>query len=142
MRDSFIFYRSFAEAMKELEPEDKATLLEAIINYALDGKQPACTGAAKGMFHLIKPQIDANNKRYENGKKGGRPRNQNKTKEEPKQNQDKTKIKPNVNENVNDNENVNGNVNVYRIADKETIEKRMQALKEKRAEARKERNQK
>lgn len=45
---------------------------EAIINYALDGVEPELNGIISGMFSLIKPNIDANNKKYENGKKGGR----------------------------------------------------------------------
>ena len=62
------------------------------------------------MLELCKPQIDANNRRFENGKKGGR-RNQTETKTEPKQNQTETKTEPNVNVNVNDNVNVNVNAN-------------------------------
>ena len=71
------------------------------------------------IFKLIRPQVDANNKKYENGKKGGRPansaddKNQDETKPKPNDNQSETKPKRNVNDNdnVNVNDNVNENVN-------------------------------
>ena len=103
MRDSFIFYRSFYEACRELDAEEFKTTICALSEYALNGKEPQIKGAAKALFTIMKPIIDANNKRYENGKKGGRP----KTKQEPNNNQDETNIEPNVNVNVNDNVNVN-----------------------------------
>lgn len=117
-RDSFIFYRSFYEAVKVLSKEDKADLFEAITIYALDQKNITLSPIPKAMFKLIKPQLDANYKRYsvgikngqkgaKYGKKGGRPKN-------PQNNPQITPKKPsneNVNENVNVNDNVNDNVN-------------------------------
>ena len=118
-KDSFIFYRSFYEAIKDIPPEEQAAVFRAICEYALNGKKPKIKGTASGMFKLIVPQIDANNARYENGKKGGRPNkikgsgdNLDKTKPKPNHNLDITKPKPNVNVNVNDNVNVNENENV------------------------------
>ena len=106
MRDSIVFYRSFYEAIKEIPLEEQGVVYNAIYGYALDGVEPELTGIAKAIFLLVKPQIDANNTRYENGKKGGKPKtNQNETKTEPKPNQDVTETEPNVNENVNVNEN-------------------------------------
>ena len=108
MRDSFVFYRSFFESFSDLSKKDKLALFDALCNYALNDVEPDLTGAPSAMFKLLKPQVDANNRRYENGKKGGR----------PKQNQTETKVKPNNNQteskpkrNVNDNENVNVNDN-------------------------------
>ena len=112
MRDSFIFYRSFYESLKTLKSREKQKLFEAICEYALNGVEIELTGAADGMFKLLKPQLDANNRRYENGLKGGRPkRNQDETEQEPKQNQNVTKPKRNVNDNDNVNVNVNDNDN-------------------------------
>ncbi len=105
-RDSFIFYRSFFEAAVPLQSKDKLALFEAITNYALNGSLPDLPPIAKAMFTLIKPQLDANQKKYQNGTKGGRP----KTKEEPNDNLNETKSK--ANENVNGNDNVNENKNV------------------------------
>ena len=93
MREGFVFYRSFFEAMKELPAEDFSIIFKALCDYALDDMAPELTGIHKALFELIKPQIDANNRRYENGKKGGRPakkKNQTKTKPKPNRNQTKT----------------------------------------------------
>ena len=105
MRESFVFYRSFFESFEGLSKKDKLLLFEAVCNYALNDIKPDLTGVPLAMFKLLKPQIDANNRRYENGKKGGRPKE---TKTKPNNNQSKTKTKPNVNENVNVNGNGNG----------------------------------
>lgn len=106
MRDSFIFYRSFFESFEGLSKKDKLILFDAICNYALNDIEPQLAGVPLSMFKLLKPQLDANIRRYENGCKGGRPK---KTETKPKENQDKTKEKPNVNDNHNLNLNGNGN---------------------------------
>lgn len=105
-RDSFIFYRSFYEAISELPKENQADTYNAIMEYALNQEEIELTGISKAIFSLVKPQLDANYKKYENGK-------QKKSKTEAKQKQTKSKIgtNVNVNENVNDNENVNVNDN-------------------------------
>lgn len=105
-RDSFIFYRSFYEAISELPKENQADTYNAIMKYALNQEEIELTGISKAIFSLVKPQLDANYKKYENGK-------QKKSKTEAKQKQTKSKIGTNVNENenVNDNENVNVNDN-------------------------------
>lgn len=103
MRDSFIFYKSFYESIKELDPKDQVQIYNAIFEYEFYKIEPELSGVCKSIFTLIIPQLEANNKRYENGKKGGRP----KTKEKPNNNQKETKVKPNVNVNVNVNDNVN-----------------------------------
>ena len=93
MRDSVVFYRSFYEAVKDLPPEQFKASIKAIMEYGLDEKAPESTGIEKTIYLLVKPQIDANNRRYQNGTKGGRP----KTKDNPSDNQDVTEIKPNQN---------------------------------------------
>ena len=120
MRDSFVFYRSFYDAIRTLNKRDQAAVFMAICEYALDEKEPDVSGVPLAMFTIVKPIIEANNHRYENGKKGGRPKkpkdNQwfldEETKPKPNHNQTKTKVKPNVNVNVNVNDNVNENVSV------------------------------
>lgn len=73
-RESFLFYRSFYEAIKCMPPEVQAEIYPAIMEYALFGKLPGkhISDIAKGIFTLIKPNIDTNTARFENGKKGAR----------------------------------------------------------------------
>ena len=115
-RDSFVFYRSFFESVEKLKKNDKLTLYSYICRYALGEEVEELTGVQSAIFDLIKPQIDANTRRYEGGKKGGRP----KTKEKPNNNLGVTIVEPNVNENVNVNVNENENVNVNAAAPTDT----------------------
>lgn len=70
MRDKVIVYRSFFEAVKNLDKKIAGEIFVAICQYGLDGTEPDGLGnTARGMFTLIRPQIDANIKRYDNGKK-------------------------------------------------------------------------
>ena len=100
-RDSFIFYRSFYEAIKEVPAEAQLQIYKAISIYALEQEEIELSGIAKAIFSLVKPQLDANYKKYENGKQ-----TKSKIKAKNKQTESKTGT------NVNDNENVNVNVNV------------------------------
>ncbi len=75
MKDSFIFYRSFYEAIKILPDKKKLEIYEMIIELGLNfNKVESKDNLIKSLFTLIEPQIASNNKRYEDGKKGGRPR--------------------------------------------------------------------
>lgn len=105
MRDSFVFYESFYLSLCELSATQQGKIYTAICRYALYGDEPELKGASAAVFKLIKPQIDANNRRYENGKKGaqhgikgGRSKNPKETPREPQTNPKQT---PNVNVNVN-----------------------------------------
>jgi hypothetical protein len=100
-RDSFIFYRSFFSATKHLNQVEKAQLFEAICSYALDGNLSLLEGTPQGMFELIKPQLDANRKKFENGCK----KKQKISKTEAKNKQTISKDEANVNVNVNVNHN-------------------------------------
>jgi hypothetical protein len=74
MRDSLIFYYSFAKAIQRLPDDQQLKALWAIINYGLDGVEPEDDGELyMSIFDMAKPQIDANVKRKVNGAKGGRP---------------------------------------------------------------------
>ena len=99
-RDSFIFYRSFYDASKCLKTNEKAQLFDAICSYALDEKIEQLDGTAFGMFQLVKPQLDANRKRFQNGcvKK----QNESKREAKEKQNESKREANVNVNKNVNE----------------------------------------
>lgn len=108
-RDSMIFYRSFYESVNGLSPVIKAELYDAIFEYGLNFKEIEFTNEiSKALFTLIKPQLDANIKRFENGKKPKSKQNESKTEAKDKQN--KSKIEANNNVNVNDNVNKNDSI--------------------------------
>lgn len=121
MRESFIFYRSWADAIDTLSDKEQLQIYRAIIGYALDGEEPnidKMSRTSRAMWALIKPQIYSNIKRYEDGCKGGAPKgnaNAKKSTEEkqPKNNHrlipENNRKQPNDNDN--DNENVNDNEN-------------------------------
>lgn len=126
-RDGFVFYKSFYDALKSLDDANiKWKIVEAICEYGLNGNEIELDAISRMAFNLVRPQLDANNKRYLNGKKGasygslgGRPKietpdkpldNPKKTPKKPQENPNQT---PNDNVNVNVNENVNVNDNIY-----------------------------
>lgn len=73
MRESFTFYRSFIEGLRDVDDATFRRLVESISRYALDDIEPELTGLEYGMFTSWKANVDASNKRRENGKLGGRP---------------------------------------------------------------------
>lgn len=107
-RDSFIFYRSFYEAINDLPEKNQLQVYKAICELSLNFDEIDLKGIGLTIFKLIKPQLEANNQRFINGKKGGqygslggRPKKpQNKPQENPKET---------PNNNVNENDNVNDN---------------------------------
>lgn len=138
MADSFIFYKSFQEAIKCLESDDRLQVYEAIADYGLYGeyKEPT-SGVAKAILMMAIPQMDANAKRRDAGKSGGRPKKkpmvsedeesekpmvlkseekkkpmvlENEKSEKPMVITKTKNEKPNVNVNANVNVNVNDNV--------------------------------
>lgn len=127
-RESFIFYQSFSDAISELDDTCRLAVYDAIVQYGLTGEMPEMSGVPKAIMTLIRPQIDANLRRYENGrkgaehgKKGGRPRkntdesNPTETPKKPQENPEITpgegQVNPTGTPNVNDNVNVNDNDN-------------------------------
>jgi len=144
IRDSFVFYKSFLDAIECFPDEVQIVLYKAVTGYALNGIEPQLNGAEKGVWALIKPQLDASINRRDlatNGKKRGAPMgNQNARKKtiqkQFKNNSEgfvlqnsadntlitselgKTKNKKNK---LNVNVNVNVNDNVNSVCKKETI---------------------
>lgn len=108
MRDSSIFYRSFYEAINELPDINKLEVYTAIFEYSFNFNEIELTGISKTIFTLIKPQLEANKKRFENGIKPKVKPEISKT--EAKQKQTKSKVKANNNVNNNNNENINYNL--------------------------------
>ncbi len=86
MKHGFVFYRSWLEAIEELPDALMFELLKAIVYYGLNQEEPAeMTAQARSYWKLIKPIIEANNKRYENGKKAKQKQNGSKTEANEKQ---------------------------------------------------------
>ena len=127
MKDSFVFYASFWEAVKLIpDAAERAQIFSAICEYALLGNQDIeLSGTGQVIFTLIKPQLDANKKRYTNGCKGGRPPKAAEKTEKTNGFQDeKPNVNVNDNDNVNEKENENENVNVNETgAEKETSDR-------------------
>lgn len=74
-REWFIFYNSFYKAISKLPDENQLELYKAIAQYSFDFAEPTnLTWISVVLWDLIKPQLDANNKRYSDWCKGGRPK--------------------------------------------------------------------
>ena len=74
-RESFVFYRSFLGAIREMEEPDQLAMFWAICNYALTGEEPALQSAIqRAVFAVIRPSIDTNIAKRDGGKRGGRPK--------------------------------------------------------------------
>lgn len=127
--NSFVFYRSFYEAIKNLDSETRLQVYDAINEYALNGEEPEINNIAASLMALIKPQIDANQERRINGSKGGRPKKKeeekpmvikkSETKKPTVMKKDENK-KPNANVNANANANVNAN-KIYNLGEFQNI---------------------
>lgn len=117
MRDSFVFYRSFQRSIQHLEASEQLEVYHAIIAYALDQVEPELTRYSQAVWEAIKPQIAANQRKYEAGLRGGKPKaNQDLTIPEPSPNlMYNVNENDNVNEKVNDKENEKENENVQRF---------------------------
>lgn len=112
-RESFVFYKSWQEAIDLLPEDEQAQAYRAIVRYACTGEEPQFDGTVKIVLTMARPVIDTNNRKFEGGFKGGRPR-------KPVVSESKTigyenknhRLGENENEKVNENEkeNVNGTV--------------------------------
>ena len=85
-RESFVFYRSFRDAFRALDKDVRLRMYEAIIDYGLDLIEPHFEGIEKVLWTLIRPQLEANNKRFENGCKGGAPIGNQNARKQPRNN--------------------------------------------------------
>ena len=105
MRDSFVFYSSYADAITMIDdPASQMNVLKAIWAYAFREEEPEEGSLNKIetiIFSMARPTIEASKRNYENGLKGGR----------PKKTPLKTPLLTNDNVNVNDTVNVTKNLN-------------------------------
>lgn len=87
MPKGVVILPSYYEALKVLDEIDRLHVLEAVIEYGLYDCEPQLSPALNGYFLLIKPNIDASQRRHaaavNNGNLGGRPpKNQSKNQSE------------------------------------------------------------
>ena len=112
-KDSFVFYISQYEAIKELEDEQLGKLFRAIFEKQL-GKEVVLENSIKIAFNFIINQMVVDKQKYlkkcetlkNNAKKGGAPKGNQNAKKEKQPNQP-NREKNNLNDNENDNDNVN-----------------------------------
>ena len=112
MRDSVLFYRSFYDALKNIPDEERLKVYDAIMEYSMYDNETALEGVAYAVFLLAKPQIDANNKRYENGCKAKAKQ----TGSKPEANRKQTGSKPEAKEKEKEKEKVKEKDNTYTCA--------------------------
>ena len=95
MKNSFVFYETYYEALKELPDDVQLAFFHYIAEYALYENEPELTGIEKALWIQIKQGLDKSKDRYdrlvENGKKGGRPVENQEKPNETKENQSITK---------------------------------------------------
>lgn len=139
MRDSFVFYRSFLEAIRCIPEESRARALLAVVEYGC-GEEPDVDPndwIVNSILAIAKPNIDSAVKKRTDGRKGGRPKKPvvettlkpvvKTSGYEDGKPMVETTLKPvgksNVNVNVNENVNVNGNgeVNVTSLIDDKDV---------------------
>lgn len=135
IRDSFVMFKNWAEAIEALPEEYQLECFKAVSKYGLTGEIPeGLSPIAKALLISFSIGMENNIARYhasvENGKKGGRPKKKNlekpketcenpnefnKNLEKPKKTQvNLDEPNPNLNVNVN----VNDNVNVIKLVHK------------------------
>lgn len=112
-RESFVFYRSFYESIGRLPDDVQLALFRAVADYGLDQVVPDFTGVpsrpfVEAIFAGIRPQLDANYKRFLNGCGGGAPVGNQNARKQPKNNQKQPNVNANDNENVNEGKRVTG----------------------------------
>lgn len=88
-RDQFTFYRSYLDAIRELPAKEQASIMLAIVRYAIDGEEPTgLSTTGKVVFTLVRPTLDSGRRKSEGGKLGGRG-----NKKQSESNSDKTNEK-------------------------------------------------
>ena len=81
-KKTFVFYKGWAEAIKEMPDDIRLEVYDCIIEYAFSGKIPSLKPMAKIAFNFIKNDIDLATDKYNkkveinriNGANGGRPK--------------------------------------------------------------------
>jgi hypothetical protein len=122
MKESFVFYKSWMDAVRAYDESIRLEVYEATLEYATSGLLTRdLRPVAKMAFSFIKQDIDRSNKNYEktivarnreNGKNGGRPRkviDYERVTDNPKNPVGFSETQKTLNDNDNENDNVLGN---------------------------------
>lgn len=71
-RDAFTFFASFRTATAKLDDATRLAVYDAIMDYALFDEEPEFDNVvAEAIFTLVRPNVDASNKKRDSGAKGG-----------------------------------------------------------------------
>jgi hypothetical protein len=100
-RETMIVYRSFFESLKGCEKTVQADVWNAIFEMGFNQKEIELDGLSKTLWLLIKPQIEANLKRFLNGSKPKQKQNVSEKEAKPKQELSKSEANNNNNNNNN-----------------------------------------
>jgi len=110
-----ILYRSFYEAIIELPESNQLEIMKAIFEYGFDGVEPNLSGLSKTIWILIKPNLEANRRKWENGCQPKQKQSGSKTEAKPKQGKSKTEgnvdVDVDVDKDLEEDENENENDN-------------------------------
>lgn len=80
----FTFYKNYYDIIKYLDDNNKLIMLNAILEYIFEEKEPELEGLNLGIWNNIKMPLNTTKTNIINGKKGGRPKTQSKTEKKPK----------------------------------------------------------
>ena len=100
-RETMIVYRSFFESLKGCEKEVQADVWNAIFEMGFNQKEVELEGLSKTLWLLIKPQIEANLKRFINGSKPKLKQSKSETEAKPKRETSESEANNNNNNNNN-----------------------------------------
>lgn len=124
-RNSFVFYKDWKEAIKDLPDDVRLEIYDSIIEYATTGNIQGLKSMAKIAFNFIKNDIDRDTKKYmsivesnkQNGSKGGAPKGNSNARKKTTENnpnnptvEKTTENNPNNLDNDNDNDSVDDKV--------------------------------
>lgn len=136
IRDSFVMFKNWSEAIDALPEEYQLECYKALSKYGLTGEMPdGISSVTRAILISFSKGMENNIARYnasvENGKKGGRPKKEqpseefeqpsceNENLEKPRKTQENlTEPTQNLNVNVNDNDSVNVNDNEIKLVNK------------------------
>jgi len=100
-RETMIVYRSFFESLKGCEKTVQADVWNAIFEMGFNQKEVELDGLSKTLWLLIKPQIEANLKRFINGSKPKLKQSKSETEAKPKRETSESEANNNNNNNNN-----------------------------------------